>query len=188
MNECDLNLPHKSQKCCPPSTRLPLHGLHLPWVISILNDLFCITVFFCGGNWLIWKVKLGSKSLPLVSPPCCQIQWASLGPCLTVFDTHTPFPLVWGLFSLGFQVSTLGFPPTSLAFLSLCWFFLISPPLNVRGPQGSGLVLISSLYTLSHPCLPRRWSHLVSGIHMSFVCWGCSDFSPSLELSSQFKG
>lgn len=50
--------------------------------------------------------------------------------------------------------------------LSLCWFFISSPPLNVSASQGS--VLFSS--TLRIPQSPSWWSHLVSGIHTSPMC------------------
>ena len=59
----------------------------------------------------------------------------------------------------------------------------MSPPLNVRVSQGSILSHLFSVYLQS----PPGWSHLVSGIQMSGMCWWRPDFSLSLDPSSELR-
>lgn len=87
---------------------------------------------------LIGKAVLGSKNMHLASPPCYSIWRASL--CLPhiALAVSESLPLVDISLHLASRLAFEAFhPPHSLAVRSLCWFFLVSPHLNVSKPQDS---------------------------------------------------
>lgn len=146
MNESDPNPPHQSWKYCP-----------------FLLDSQGTVFFFLGfiSVNLIWSVL----------HHCILLQWgncdlserlswglkAGIGPVLHVAGSSEqvsdlkPFPLVGWPFALGFQDSTLGFPPTSLATLSLAGTSLSPHLLMLECPRAQALFSYLLCNTFSYP-------------------------------------